>query len=289
MYAVSSLSDRAAEIVPLHRWADGAAEVAVGLSASKTRLRHLYQSDPCRILFPRTPDASPLEAVIVTTSGGVVGGDRLRFDLEAEADSVVTFTTQAAEKIYKSAGATSEIDVDVRVGDGARAEWMPQETILFDRARLRRQTRVDLTGTARLLAGEIVVFGRRARGEVFDSGFLHDSWRVSRDGDLSWADALHLDGDLATDFENPYAFGGAGAVGMAFYAAPDAAAFLDHARDCLADLGPGCAVTAIDSFLVARFVNRDATLVRRQFLKFWSQFRGAALGFPEQTPRVWDV
>ena len=292
MYAASSPSDRAdrpAEIVPLRRWADGAAEIHVGLSDGETRLRHLYQSDPCRVLFPRAPAGAPKESVIVTTSGGIVGGDRLRFELQAGVDCAASFTTQAAEKIYGSAGADAEIAVSLRVGSGARTEWVPQETILFDNSRLRRTTRVDLDADARLVAGEFVVFGRRARGEAFTSGFLHDGWRVSRDGALVWVDALHLDGDIAAAFADPHAFDGAAGAGFLMAATPDLADLPKRIRDYIAGLGPGCAATVLDGLLIVRFVNADAAILRRQFAQCWSALRQAALQFPAALPRVWEV
>lgn len=289
MYAATSPSDevrRSVDIVPLRRWADGAAEIGVHMAAGETRLSHLYQSDPCRVLFPRTPAAAPKECVVVTTSGGVVGGDRLRFGVEAGAGTRAVFTTQAAEKIYRSAGALSEIDVAVRIGVDARAEWMPQETILFDNARLRRETRVELAESASLVAGEIVVFGRRAHGEVFRNGFLHDGWRVHRDGQLVWADALRLDGDVGHLFKNAHAFGHAAAVGMILVAGPSAA---ETVKPALKGLGDGCAATVIDDLAIVRFVNPDARELRCQFTACWMRIRQERLGFPRRPPRVWEV
>ena len=288
MYAATSPSEpgsATADIIPLHRWADGAAEVSFARSAGETRLKHLYQPAPCRILFPRQSPGTPKEAVIVTTSGGIVGGDRLRFEIDAEPGSVASVTTQAAEKVYRSTGAASEIDVSVRAQDGALLEWVPQETILFDGARLRRHTRIEVAGTARMLAGEIVVFGRRARGESFTKGLLHDAWRLSRDGRLVWADALNLSADIATGIENRHAFDGAAAVATAVYCAPDAADYLDTARHLCRTGGATC----IDNVLVVRLVHTDAAALRAEFTHFWKHFRHEAAGLPPVLPRVWDV
>lgn len=288
MYAAISPSDENpanAEIIPLHRWADGAAEVSFSGTAGETRLKHLYQSDPCRVLFPRQADGAEKQAVIVTTSGGIVGGDRLRFDIEAGTGSVASVTTQAAEKVYRSTGANSEIDVSVRVRDGALLEWMPQETILFDGARLRRHTRIDVTRTGRILAGEIVVFGRRARDETFTRGFLHDAWRLSRDDRLVWADALHLSSEIADTVANPHTFGGAAAVATAIYCAPDAADCLDSARRCAGSGGASC----VDDVLIVRFVHTDAAVLRAEFTHFWKHFRHDVAGLPAVLPRVWEV
>lgn len=288
MYAAispSEVSAPSAGIVPLRRWADGVAEVSFAQIDGGTRLKHLYQSDPCRVLFPRQADGAPKEAVIVTTSGGVVGGDRLTFEIGASADCVATVTTQAAEKIYRAAGADSEIDVSISADDCGFLEWMPQETILFDGARLRRRTRLDVGGTARVLAGEIVVFGRRARDEKFTYGFLHDDWRIFRDGRLVWADALHLEGAIDDRFADVHAFDSAAAVATAIYAAPDAAAHLETARELISDGGASC----VDGILVIRMVNADAAALRAGFGRFWKNFRHETASLPATLPRVWEV
>ena len=288
MYAAispSEVSAPSAGIVPLRRWADGVAEVSFAQVDGGTRLKHLYQSDPCRVLFPRQADGTPKEAVIVTTSGGVVGGDRLTFEIGASADCVATVTTQAAEKIYRAAGADSEIDVSISADDCGVLEWMPQETILFDGARLRRRTRLDVGGTARVLAGESVVFGRRARDEKFTYGFLHDDWRIFKDGRLVWADALHLEGAIDDRIADVHAFDGAAAVATAIYAAPDAAAHLETARELIGDGGASC----VDGILVIRMVNGDAAALRAGFARFWKNFRHETAGLPATLPRVWEV
>jgi urease accessory protein len=288
MYAVISPSESRsgnAELVAPHRWSDGAAEVSFAWTDDETRLRHLYQSDPCRVLFPRQADGAPKEAVIVTTSGGIVGGDRLRFEIEAGPGCAAVVTTQAAEKIYRSTGADAEINVSVRTHDRALLEWMPQETILYEGARLRRRTQIDLQGSARMLAGEIVVFGRRARGEIFTHGLLHDDWRIFRDGRLVWADGLHLAGDIGPAIANPHAFAGAAAVGTVIYGGLDAADRLEIAR---AYAGTGCA-SCIGGLLVVKFVDTDAAALRAEFTSFWKQFRHAVTGLPTALPRVWEV
>jgi len=267
------------------RWSDGAAEIAFAQTDGETRLKHLYQSDPCRVLFPARTRHGLKEAVIVTTSGGVVGGDRLRFAVDAGIGTSATVTTQAAEKIYRSARDDSVIDISVSVRDQALIEWMPQETILFQGARLRRRTIIDLFGSARVIAGEIVVFGRRARDEVFSSGLLHDSWRVCRDDALVWADDLHMDGDIGATLSDVHAFHFAAAVATVIYGGADAAEKLDFARDAV----DGGAVSCVDDLLVARFIDRDAARLRSNVTRYWAKLRGDVAGLPSALPRVWET
>ena len=163
---------------------------------ARAGLKHLYQHDPLRVLFPAPPRGEVPTAVVVTTSGGLVGGDRLDVTATTGPGASALITAQAAEKVYRSTGADCRIDVRLGAAENSWLEWLPQETILFEGSRMRRLTRVDVKGGGRLLAGEMLVFGRHASGERLTSGLIRDAWEVRRDGRLSWADALHMDGDL---------------------------------------------------------------------------------------------
>ena len=105
--------------------------------------------------------------------------------------------TPAAEKIYRSDGALAEFAVNLTLGAKARLDWLPQETILFNEARLSRTLHVELAPDAELLAVEAVLFGRAAMGDHFTHGNFHDRWRIRRDGRLLFADDLRFHGDIA--------------------------------------------------------------------------------------------
>lgn len=265
---------------------NGVAELVFAGRGPGNGLAHLYQSDPCRVLFPRADAGQPPTAVLVTTSGGLTGGDRLRLDFAARDGAALTVTSQAAEKIYRALDDECRIDIDIKVGQ-AWLEWLPQETILFDGAKLRRRTRLTAARDGRALASEMIVFGRTARGESFASGTLYDGWRVYRDGRLIWADALRLDGDVAAALARPAAFDGARAMATAIYVGEDAAGYLDFARALLDDTESRAAATVVNGILLARFIGRDAAAVRRDLIAYLCELRQAAGGWPPRLPRVW--
>src|SRR5437868_3481164 len=136
----------------------GIAEIGFVRRDGATRLAHLYQHDPLRVLSPvPEPGDIPL-AVLLTTSGGLVAGDRLTISARLEEAAMAQVTAAAAEKIYRSTGATTSIAQHLSVGEGAWLEYLPPETILFDGARLRRETIVELGPEAGFLGGGILVF-----------------------------------------------------------------------------------------------------------------------------------
>jgi urease accessory protein len=269
----------------------GSAEIRFEHRDGATRLTRLFHHDPLRVLFPNPRSGDLALGTLVTTSGGLVGGDRLDIAVSLGADARAMVTTQAAEKVYRSIGPDVVVATDLKAGDGAWMEWLPQEAILFDGARLRRATSLDVAGSGRAMAGELLVFGRIARGERFTRGLARDAWEVRRDGRLIWADALHLDGDITEILDHPGCFGGASAYGTILYAAPDAERHLNAARTLLEFVTPGvrAAATCFDGLLVIRWIGDPAHHLRQAYARFWSAFRSHAAGLPARLPRLWDV
>jgi urease accessory protein len=282
-------------IAPAHQRVDGAALIEFTATPDKTRLADLYQRAPCRVLFPDIAAGEPAQAVLLTTSGGLTGGDRIQVDFVASRGAQATLTTQAAEKLYRvSRGEqATQIDVRVEVGADAWAEWLAQETILFDGARLRRTFSANLAKGARLLAVESLVFGRGAMGESFRNGFVHDSWRIRRDGRLLFADALRLDGDVAALRSAAFGFGHASACGTLIYAAEDAPTLLAPLRAELAahtsnaSSEPVAHATLRDGLLLVRLLAADAALLRHAVIHAAGAIRSLAAGLAPRLPQVW--
>ena len=292
MFAAISRYDAAAEApapLALER-GDGAAEIAFARRGDgRTVLAHLYQRSPCRVLFPDPePGDLPL-AALLTTSGGLAGGDRLRLEVTAGAGAAALATTAAAEKVYGSADRDVAVAVSLTVEERGWLEWLPQETILFDGARFDRRVSVAVAGEARFLGVEMLVFGRAARGERFAHGRLYESWRVRCGGRLAWADALSLEDDVGRQLASPVGFAGAAALATAVFVGADAAAHLPLARALAEDGECRGGATLLGSVLVARFLDARAEIVRAALAAYVAGLRQGAAGLPAVLPRLWGT
>jgi urease accessory protein len=272
--------------LPRLQRASGECRVVFDLRDGQTRLSDLYQRDPCRVLFPASEPGEPPQAVLLTTSGGVTDGDSLKMAIEIGPSAAAVATTQAAEKIYRAArgGGHCAIDVAVRVGEGASLDWLPQETIVFQGARLKRRTVADVAPGAALLACEMVVLGRAASGERFVSGLLLDSWSVRRPvrsetARLAWTDTLRIEGETP----DGAGFGAANALATVIGVWDAPQPHFEKARALLENSGDVRAgVTLVNGVMVARLLG-EATAVRGAAIRFLTDFRGRRL------PRVWHV
>jgi urease accessory protein len=283
-----------------HQRADGAFEVHFataprGTGTPATVLRHLFQQAPLRVLFPTPEPDEPPTAALLNCAGGLAGGDALRQQLRLGPGARATLSTAAAEKVYRSLGPETRVESHLVLGPGAVLEWLPQETILFDGARLHRRMRAELAVGAKLLAAEMLVFGRAARGERMTRGSLFDAWRLHGPEGLLWADALQLRADIGDRLAAPFGFGGAEALGTLLLAGADAVAARDLLRDLLRGLAletPGGATAAATlprpGLLLARWLG-PATAVRQGVAAAIVALRAAALGLPPRLPRLWTT
>src|SRR4051812_2562413 len=146
---------------------DAALDACIGHEpgAACSVLRRLYQQGSARLRFPRASGRS-FEAAIINVAGGLTGGDRWRGRFSLEAGAALTLTPRACGRIYRSLDGAATISNTLPRGAASRLEWLPQETILFDRASLDRTLAVEMAEDARLLAVEPLIFGRAAMGEV---------------------------------------------------------------------------------------------------------------------------
>jgi urease accessory protein len=267
----------------------GSAEIRFEHRDGATRLARLFHHDPLRVLFPNPRSGDLALGTLVTTSGGLVGGDRLDITLSVGTDAAAMVTTQAAEKVYRSLGPDCRIETRLAVGAGGWLEWCPQETILFDRARLRRSLELDLAPGSRAMLGETLVLGRLASGERTSRGLLHDRIEIRAGGSLRWRDVFRLADDFADVLDAPAGLAGARAVTTFAYVGADAPEWLDLARELLDPVPVRTGATVVNGVLVARLLGEDPLALRSAFALFWARFRAAVAGLPPVMPRLWHV
>lgn len=261
--------------------AEGVGRIAVAAEDGRTRLKRLFQDGCAKIRLPRDAQARGLEAVLINTAGGLTGGDRLTWRAEVAAGAELTLTTQACERIYRAASGQAELASELQIGAGARLDWLPQETILFDGGGARRRIEVDLAPGATFLASEAVVLGRIASGEIIRAGCLQDRWRVRRDGALVFADDLRLSGLMAELTARPAVLGGARAFASVLMIDDDLPALLPAAR-CI--LGPHGGASAFGGKLFCRAAAADGLALRRLLIPLLTLLRGG-----RRLPRVWRL
>ncbi len=270
------LSAHAASSPPRAR---GTVRLGVRTRDDKTVLQDLYQSGSMKALFPHGRECM---AVFLNTAGGVTGGDNFEATLSAKPGSALTVTTQAAERFYRAQpGQVGTIRNSVQVDAQATMHWLPQETLIYDRASVDRHLQIDITAQSRALIVEPVILGRAAMGETVTQCQFRDRIDLTCDGQLIYADRSRIDGDALRALSGPATAAGSAAYATVIYAAPDALRFLDAARALMPATGGVSALS--HTLIVARIVAPDGYELRQSLIPLIGLFRDSPL------PRTWTI
>jgi urease accessory protein len=269
-------------VLPSFVRASGELRASFARPRARTFAVDTYEQGGLRLRFPVA--AGACEAVIINTAGGMAGGDQARFRFEAGANTDVTITTQSAEKIYRSQGPACEVELALRLASAARLAWLPQETILFDAARLVRRLDVEMAPDASLTIVESVVFGRLAMGETSTSGAFRDRWRIRRDGRLVFAEEVRLEGEIGHVLGRPAGGGGGRMAATILHVAPDAEQKLEGVRMGIESAPDAveCGASAWNGMLIVRMLAAEPARGRGALARVLGELRGRAM------PRVWQ-
>jgi urease accessory protein len=261
--------------------ARGAGRLVTKAFGGRTRLAEFFQEGCAKIRLPET--FSPeMEAILINTSGGLTGGDVIEWSVAAADSTKLSVTTQANEKIYKAAADTASVSTRITVGKDASLHWLPQETILFDRASLTRRIDVDLAENSEFLAVEAVLLGRKAMGEAVHFGFFRDRWRIRRAGQLVHAEEMKFDGEIDLLSQSAAVLSGQVAFATLLYTGPLAEAMLPKLRECLGDAAGGA--SCWNGKLIARLTAPTGFDLRKILVPAISVLRNGA-----PVPKVWNI
>lgn len=268
--------------------ADGYGRLVVRGSEYGMRIEDLFERSPIRILFPKTGVSLAEEAVIVNTGGGVAGGDHLNLSVSALSGASLAMTSQAAEKVYRALQDPARLTTSLKVHAGARLAWLPQETIVFNGARIHRMTEIEVFSGAEMLALEWLVLGRAAHGERVVSGTVLDGWRVKKDGRLIWADLFRIGDEIFEHLNRKALLSNFNSIATLVYFGPDAGTRLEVLREILSPLRCDCAVTLINSLIIARFAAGQSADLKVALGNALQHFGTVVGPGPFRVPKMWS-
>jgi urease accessory protein len=268
--------------------AEGFGRIVLTGSDNGTRVMDVFQRSPIRVLFPRAGGGALEEAVLINTAGGIAGGDRFKFSVTALANASIAVTSQAAEKIYRALAEPARIVTRLKVGEAAKLAWLPQETIVFNSGRMTRETEIEVSSGAQLLALEWFVLGRAASGEEMVGGHVTDSWRFKQDGRLMWADTFRVTDGAFAHLHRKALLANCRAIATLIYFGPDLDTQLEFLRDIAPSLACRCAATVVGGLIIVRLAAKVSYDLRLALYRFLQQF-GRQLGpGPFKVPKMWS-
>lgn len=133
---------------------------------------------------------------IVSTSGGVLQGDRAKIEIDVGPNARAFVTTQSATKLHEMDANYALQAQEIALAEGAYLEYLPEATIPFRHSRFLTRTRISIAPTATLLYAETLLAGRKYHGdgERFAYDVFSSSVRAERtDGSELFTEKLVIE------------------------------------------------------------------------------------------------
>ena len=264
----------------------GVLELGFRRVGERTELTHRFQKSPLQVMRPLYGDrgAPGVPTVyVMSTGGGIVGGDRLRLDLDVGPDAHALVTTQAATKVHRAEHEYASQVVGVDVADGGVCEYLPDALIPFGGSRFHQHIEARVAAGGTLVLADVVAAGRLGRGECWELGAYSSTVEISRGPEPLVVDTTRLVGSERGG--GVAVMGEARAVGTLFVVtdrvpAGELADLLHSAVEAVAGVSGGASTLPEESGAWVRVLGHDTDRVEDAVTAAWSAARLAYAGLP---------
>lgn len=258
-------------------------------------LAHLYRKTPLLVqqalYWDEALPGMPC-VYMISTSGCVLQGDRLRIDIDMGPGSMAHVTTQSATKVHEMDANFAFQQQTVTLASNSYLELMPGMTIPHRHARFVACTEVTVEPTATLLFSEITMPGRKHQrgGELFEYDVYSTAVTAKRPaGEQLFAEKL-----LIEPAHRPIRLAGV----MRDYDVFANVVLLtpkEHADAVLDRIVPGRHDAVIagasrlphDAGLIYKVLGPESAPVCAQVRKFWASVRAVVLDEPIPPVPLW--
>ncbi len=272
---------RADQSTPAGGWR---AELALSYASGdgRTALVGRRHSGPLSVQRPFFPEPDgTCHTYLLHPPAGIVGGDEIAFSVGLDSDSRVLITTPGASRFYLSAGSVASVEQTFTAASDTLLEWLPQETLVFDGARVRCRTSIGLRKNARYFGWEIIGLGRPASDLPFEHGMIDFQTRIERDGRLLYHERLHGTDGVAGLLNHQALM-----ILIAVGAAKEA---LDAARVICSESTVLSASTLIGDVLICRALAGECQPLLKLGRALWRGLRPILTAREAVAPRIWNT
>lgn len=166
-------------------------------SSGRTRIKEKESTFPLSVqreIYYDQFQPNMTHVYIVSSSGGILQGDKYAIDVTLEKNTLAHITTQGATRIYGMNASNAIQVVNVSLDDGAYLEFIPDQIIPYKDSRFYQEINFTVHDNAAMIYSEIVSPGRIGMGEIFDYDICYlRSTGKNHKGELRFTDYTKIE------------------------------------------------------------------------------------------------
>jgi len=269
-----------------------------------TQLTRTQRKGPLSVqkaFYPEGRDCAHI--YLLHPPAGIVSGDELRISVEVKEDAHLLFTTPGAGRFYRARtnldiGESKQSQITKLVlGEQAKCENFPQETIVYEGADALNTVDIELTSSSCYLGWDITCLGLPDSHQPFIEGKFCQLNRLFCDGRLIYHDRIAL--SPANKLLTHAAGLASNSVFATFLAYAPEKQLDRQARSELIDVlreliiaekaQTLVSITDIEGLLVIRYLGAHAQQCKQLFICLWEKLRPLMIDKTAIQPRIWHT
>lgn len=258
----------------------------------RTALTERRHVGPLLVQKPLYPEGGICHVVMLHPPAGIAAGDVLEINADVGPGAHAVLATPGATRWYKSLDRQASQNVHLTVAAGAHLDWLPQENIIFERARANLVTTIKVAVGGSAIGWDAIVLGRRAAGELWTEGEVRISNKVQYGERTLWIEAAQVDAGsplrhVRVGLDQFNVIGTLWAVGEGATSA--LAEQMAQTLPCDATLRAGVSYLGKpgQGLLLLRVLGNDIEAVRRLLVSAWTALREPLHGVAAKPLRLW--
>ncbi len=160
----------------------------------KTVMKDCYFTSPFKIIKPFKKENGFINTMLMSSSAGIMAGDRQEFDFNIGENCKVYISSQSYEKIHKMNSGEAVRTAKIKVMKNATLVYVPQPTIPFENSAFENSTKIELSDeSSKLIFCEILTSGRVHFDESFAYKYYKNLLDIYENGKLVYRDNMIFD------------------------------------------------------------------------------------------------
>lgn len=153
-------------------------DILVGRKAARTFLKSAYYTPPLKIAdITENKKAGRLHLMLMSSSPGILDGDRYQLKIELEEDCSLQLHTQSYQRLFRMNRSASQ-SMEVHASSGASFCFLPHPVVPHAGSTFTSVNTIYLQENCSLVYGEIVTCGRKGSGETFLFSKFHSTTAI---------------------------------------------------------------------------------------------------------------
>jgi len=146
---------------------DSRLHIIAGHKAGKPYVKDLFVSPPFRVVsVGQRKNDNKLYQIVMSSSPGILDGDRYQLDIELEKGSALQLQSQSYQRLFNMKDEAVQ-QLNISMEDNTSFAYVPHPVVPHEDSNFKSKANINIGENSQVIMAEIITCGRKHYGELF--------------------------------------------------------------------------------------------------------------------------